>query len=103
MMMDTLSGDDVISKPSARPISEIFGSVASGAMLRVCGVDWPGRISGPVRSPTMMPAAMKLNMIVVMTTWLPRVACRKPGRNAHAAPKSAAAKIAIGMTRRPGT
>ncbi len=32
----------------------------------------PGRISGPASSQTISPAAMKLNMIVVMTMWLPR-------------------------------
>ena len=34
---------------------------------------------------------MKLNMIVVMTTWLPRRAWSQPGTKAHAAPHSAAA------------
>ena len=39
---------------------------------------------------------MKLNMIVVMTMWLPRFACRIAGMNAHAAPNSAAPIIAAG-------
>ena len=33
-------------------------------------------------------------MIVVMTTWLPRLACSQPGMNAQAAPNSAAPAIA---------
>ena len=41
---------------------------------------------------------MKLNMIVVMTTWLPRRAWSHAGTNAHAAPNTAAAATATGMT-----
>ena len=40
---------------------------------------------------------MKLNMIVVMTTWLPRLACSQAGMKAHAAPNRAAAAMASGM------
>ena len=43
-------------------------------------------------------AAMKLNMIVVITTWLPRRACSQPGMNAQKPPKAAAARIASGTT-----
>ena len=32
----------------------------------------PRLMSGPASSETITPAAMKLNMMVVMTTWLPR-------------------------------
>ncbi len=39
---------------------------------------------------------MKLNMIVVMTMWLPRLACRIAGRNAQAAPNAAPPTIAAG-------
>jgi hypothetical protein len=41
---------------------------------------------------------MKLNMIVVMTTWLPRRACSQAGPNAHPAPKAAATRTAAGTT-----
>ena len=37
---------------------------------------------------------MKLNMIVVMTIWLPRLACSQAGIAAQAAPNSAAASVA---------
>jgi hypothetical protein len=42
--------------------------------------------------------AMKLNMIVVITMWLPRYACRYAGTAAHAAPNAAAATIISGNT-----
>lgn len=45
---------------------------------------------------------MKLNMIVVMTIWLPRVACSQPGMKAQAAPNSAEKITAKGMSRIPG-
>ena len=41
-------------------------------------------------------------MIVVMTTWLPRLACSQPGRNAHMAPKAAEPMIASGNTTNHG-
>ena len=37
---------------------------------------------------------MKLNMIVVITMWLPRLACSQAGIKAQAAPKAAAASVA---------
>ena len=37
---------------------------------------------------------MKLNMIVVMTIWLPRFACSQAGTAAQSAPKAAAPSIA---------
>ncbi len=37
---------------------------------------------------------MKLNMIVVMTIWLPRLACSQAGISAQSAPKVAEASIA---------
>ncbi|MND09513.1 hypothetical protein D3C83_329070 [compost metagenome] len=37
-------------------------------------------------------------MIVVMTTWLPRLACSQAGMSAQTAPKTAAARIASGST-----
>ncbi len=39
---------------------------------------------------------MKLNMIVVMTTWLPRLACSQAGISAQRAPASAAIIVASG-------
>ena len=36
-------------------------------------------------------------MIVVMTMWLPRLACSTPGTAAQAAPKAAAASVAAGI------
>jgi hypothetical protein len=39
---------------------------------------------------------MKLNMIVVMTTWLPKRACSHAGMRAQAAPNSDAPRIASG-------
>ena len=36
----------------------------------------------------MSAEAMKLNMIVVITTWLPRRACSQPGMNAQKPPNS---------------
>ena len=45
---------------------------------------------------------MKLNMMVVMTTWLPRRAWSHAGTNAQAAPDAAATTMAAGMTRAVG-
>ena len=45
---------------------------------------------------------MKLNMMVVMTTWLPRRAWSQAGTNAQAAPKAAATTMAAGTTRTVG-
>ncbi|MCY1243728.1 hypothetical protein D9M72_567560 [compost metagenome] len=45
---------------------------------------------------------MKLNMMVVMTIWLPRLACSQPGRNAQAAPNRAEPMIASGKTTNHG-
>ena len=42
---------------------------------------------------TINDAAIKLNIIVVMTTWLPLVACKYAGINAQAAPKTKAPAI----------
>ena len=39
-------------------------------------------------------------MIVVITTWLPRLACSQPGMNAQKPPHSAAAMIASGTHER---
>ena len=41
---------------------------------------------------------MKLNMIVVMTMWLPRLACSQAGMKAQAAPNSAEASTASKAT-----
>ena len=46
----------------------------------------------------MIAAAMKLNMIVVMTTWLPRLACSQPGMKAQKPPQMPAAMMASGIT-----
>ena len=45
---------------------------------------------------------MKLNMMVVITTWLPRRACSQPGTAAHAAPNSADISTASGSATSPG-
>ncbi len=50
----------------------------------------------------MSDEAMKLNMIVVMTIWLPRRACSHAGRKAQPAPKAAERTMAAGMTRAVG-
>jgi hypothetical protein len=47
-------------------------------------------------------AAMKLNMMVVMTMWLPRLACSQAGISAQAAPKAAAARWPPGRGQPPG-
>ncbi|MNV93041.1 hypothetical protein D3C71_1876870 [compost metagenome] len=41
-------------------------------------------------------------MMVVMTMWLPRLACSQPGRKAQAAPKKADPRIASGNTTNHG-
>ena len=40
---------------------------------------------------------MKLNMIVVITMWLPRLACSTPGIQAQKAPIAMEARMASGM------
>ncbi len=45
---------------------------------------------------------MKLNMMVVMTMWLPRRAWSQAGMAAQAAPNSIAAAIAIGTINQKG-
>ena len=42
---------------------------------------------------------MKLNMIVVITMWLPRVACSQAGTTAQSAPKAAAPRLAAASAR----
>ena len=72
MTKEKFSGGRAISIPNQPAISCRKGSCAPSANSRVCGDIWPGRIIGPESSETIMPAAMKLNMMVVITTWLPR-------------------------------
>ena len=48
------------------------GRRTASSNSRVCGEPWPGRIIGPDSSQTISPEARKLNMMVVMTMWLPR-------------------------------
>jgi len=45
---------------------------------------------------------MKLNMMVVITVWLPRQACRAPGMPAHSMPMAAAESTIIGSINQPG-
>jgi hypothetical protein len=45
---------------------------------------------------------MKLNMIVVMTMWLPRQACRLAGTAAHTMPNSAATTTISGSMAQAG-
>ena len=45
---------------------------------------------------------MKLNMIVVITMWLPRQACKAPGTAAQAMPKSMAAATIRGSSSHAG-
>ena len=47
--------------------------------------------------------AIQLNMMVVMTTWLPRRAWSQPARKAHSAPNSIAAATATGIASTPGS
>ncbi|MNY79841.1 hypothetical protein D3C86_2206500 [compost metagenome] len=44
----------------------------------------------------MIAAAMKLNMMVVMTTCEPRLACSQPGMKPQSPPTAAPATMAIG-------
>ena len=46
---------------------------------------------------------MKLNMIVVITVWLPRQACRAPGTAPHTPPNNAAASTMIGSISHAGS
>ena len=45
---------------------------------------------------------MKLNMIVVMTMWLPRQACSAPGIAAHSTPQAMAASTISGSASQAG-
>ena len=45
---------------------------------------------------------MKLNMMVVMMTWLPRYACSAAGTSAHIAPNAAAATTTKGNINHAG-
>ena len=69
---ERLSGERAISIPTAPRISCMSGICAFSENLRDVGELCPGLMSGPASRDTMTPAAMKLNMMVVMTTWLPR-------------------------------
>jgi hypothetical protein len=46
---------------------------------------------------------MKLNMIVVITMWLPRQACRAPGTAAHSMPKAIATSTISGSNSHAGS
>ncbi len=58
----------------------------------------PGSFSTSMSSHDRKADAMKLNMIVVMTTWLPRQACSTAGTIAQALPAIAAASTIAGST-----
>ena len=49
---------------------------AASANTREAGFCWPAGIMYLTITKFIRLAAMKLNMIVVTTTWLPRLACR---------------------------
>ncbi|MNR26403.1 hypothetical protein D3C85_1436140 [compost metagenome] len=53
-----------------------IGIHADSANSRVAGVCEPGMISLSTSSQVISALAMKLNMMVVTTMWLPRLACR---------------------------
>jgi len=65
-------GERPISQPSDRATSWSCGSHVLGANSRVSGDCCPGLIRTLTRRWVHQCRAMKLNMIVVMTTWLPR-------------------------------
>ena len=62
----------------------------------------PGALSGPTSSQAKPAAAMKLNMIVVITMWLPRQACSAAGTAAHSAPPAIAATTISGSSKAAG-
>src|SRR5262245_4234789 len=62
----------------------------------------PGSLSTLINSHDSSADAMKLNMMVVITTWLPRQACNAAGTAAHAMPNSAAAITIAGSTSHAG-
>src|SRR6266851_4329000 len=93
-----LSGVALTAMPSAPSMACIVGSQIAGAKLADSGVLWPGAMSTSTSSQVSSVAAMKLNMIVVITTWLPRRACSQAGISAQAAPHPIAAMSASGST-----
>jgi hypothetical protein len=94
----TFSGEYGSSTPIFAASSWMNGSQVDSANSRVCGACWPGSISSLTRTKFISALAMKLNMMVVTTIWLPRFACSQPGRKAQAAPNSSAASTDSGVT-----
>ncbi len=69
-------GDSEILIPNVANIACIVGIHADSKKVRLCGVILPGMINTFTSKYTIRFAAMKLNMIVVITIWLPLYACR---------------------------
>ncbi len=88
--------------PSGASISCSAGTCAPGPKLRLSTVMLPGSLSTLISSHDSSAEAMKLNMMVVITTWLPRQACSAAGTAAHAMPNSAAASTISGSTSHAG-
>ena len=68
------SGEAGMAIPIQPSACSMEGSHVPGSNSRVSGDCWPGLISTSTSRKVMTEAAMKLNMIVVMTMWLPRFA-----------------------------
>ena len=62
--------------PRAGNQSTRRGIAAASLKVRLAGFWSPSGIRKPTISQFIRFAAMKLNMMVVTTTWLPRLACR---------------------------
>src|SRR5690349_22664535 len=94
-----LSGVALTAMPSGPSMDAIVGSQIAAAKVGDSGELWPGAMSTSTSSQVSSVAAMKLNIIVVITTWLPLRACSHAGINAQAAPHAIAAISASGRTR----
>ena len=89
--------------PSAASSACAFGRPTPSASARLSTDGLPGTASTFTSSQTSSAEARKLNMIVVMTMWLPRRACSQAGTAAQAAPPTAAAGMASSSTAQPGS
>jgi hypothetical protein len=78
------------------------GSCAAAAKGALSGAIEPAGLRWSTSSHTSSVLARKLNMMVVMTTWLPRQACSQPGTAAHAMPNSAPPMAISGSSSQAG-
>ena len=92
------SGERGHSMPMAANTSCTAGTCAPGPKLLLSTVMLPGSLSTLSSSHDSSADAMKLNMMVVITTWLPRQACSAAGTAAQAMPNAAAANTISGST-----